>query len=130
MRRAHYEWMHLRFSDYKIVFKYNSDVFRITSQLKLCGDTIKDEGMLEKTVTAFHASNMILQQQYREKGLQKYSELISCLLVAEQHNDLLMKNHEVRPAGSAPLLEAHAVEAHGQSEIRQTNWGHDNVHRR
>ena len=61
---------------------------------------------------------MILQQQYREKGLQKYSELISCLLVAEQHNDLLMKNHEVRPAGSAPLLEAHAVEAHGQSEIR------------
>ncbi|TMX04737.1 hypothetical protein EJD97_005061 [Solanum chilense] len=30
------------------------------------------------------------------------------------HNDLLMKNHEIRPVGSAPLPEAHAVEAHGK----------------
>ncbi|XP_049410359.1 uncharacterized protein LOC125873465 [Solanum stenotomum] len=125
--RARYEWMHLRFQDYKIVIEYNSDVFRITSQLKLCGETIKDNDMLEKTLTTFHASNMILQQQYREKGFKKYSELISCLLVAEQHNDLLMKNHEACPAGSAPLPEAHGVEAHGQSEIRQNNQDHDNV---
>ena len=74
--------------------------------MKLCGETIKDEDMLEKTLTTFHASNVILQQQYREKGFQKYSELISCLLVAEQHNALLMKNHEARPTGAAPLPEA------------------------
>ena len=73
---------------------------------------------------------MTLQQQYREKGFQKYSQLISCLVVAEQHNDLLMKNHEVHPAGNASLLEAHAVEAHDQSEIRQNNQGHDNVRER
>ncbi|XP_049358893.1 uncharacterized protein LOC125823579 [Solanum verrucosum] len=125
--RAHYEWMHLQFQDYKTVIEYNSVVFRITSQLKLCGEVIKDEDMLEKTLTTFHASNMILQQQYREKGFKKYSELISCLLVAEQHNDLLMKNHEARPTGSAPLPEAHGVEAHGQSEIRQNNRGHNIV---
>ncbi|XP_015057683.1 uncharacterized protein LOC107003969 [Solanum pennellii] len=88
--RARYEWMHLRFQDYKTVIEYNS-------------------------------------AQYREKGFQKYSEMISCLLVAEQHNDLLMKNHEARPAGSAPLPEAHTVDAHGQSEIRQNNRGHDNM---
>ncbi|TMW86780.1 hypothetical protein EJD97_020893 [Solanum chilense] len=128
--RVRYEGMHLRFQDCKIIIEYNSIVFRITSQLKLCGETIKDENMLETTLTIFHASNMISQQQYREKGFQKYSELISCLLVAEQHNDLLMKNHKVHPAGSAPLSEAHAVEAHDQSEIRQNNWGHDNVHAR
>ena len=80
--RARYEWMHLRFQDFKTVIEYNSVVLRITSQLKLCGETIKDEDMLEKTLTTFHASNVILQQQYREKGFQKYSELISCLLVA------------------------------------------------
>ncbi|XP_015080952.1 uncharacterized protein LOC107024478 [Solanum pennellii] len=68
--RARYEWIYLRFQDYKT--------------------------------------------QYREKGFQKYSELISYLLVAEQHNDLLMKNHEARPARSAPLQEAHTVDAHGQ----------------
>ncbi|TMX00990.1 hypothetical protein EJD97_025449 [Solanum chilense] len=32
-----------------------------------------------------------------------------------------MKNHEARPAESAPLSEAHAVEARVQSEIRQNN---------
>ncbi|KAK4709648.1 hypothetical protein R3W88_004161 [Solanum pinnatisectum] len=88
---------------------------------------IKDEDMLEKTLTTFHASNMILQQQYREKGFKKYSELISCLLVAEQHNDLLMKNHEACLVRSAPLPEAHRVETHGQSDIRQSNRGHNNV---
>ena len=58
--------------------------------------------MLEKTFSTFHASNVLLQQQYREKGFKKYSELISCLLVAEQNNELLMKNHETRPSGSNP----------------------------
>ncbi|KAL3380094.1 hypothetical protein AABB24_000626 [Solanum stoloniferum] len=36
-----------------------------------------------------------------------------------------MKNHEARPARSAPLSEAHGAEAYGQSEIRQNNRGHD-----
>ncbi|XP_028772047.1 uncharacterized protein LOC114729229 [Neltuma alba] len=48
-------------------------------------------------------------QQYREKGFKKYSELISCLLVAEQNNELLMKNHEIRPIGSAPFPEANVT---------------------
>ncbi|TMW97293.1 hypothetical protein EJD97_005840 [Solanum chilense] len=38
-----------------------------------------------------------------------------------------MKNHEARTAGSAPLPEAHTIEAHDQSEIRQNNRGHENV---
>ncbi|KAK4737462.1 hypothetical protein R3W88_001159 [Solanum pinnatisectum] len=84
LSRTRYEWMHLRFQEYKT--------------------------------------------QYREKNFKKYSKLISCLLVAEKHNDLLMKNHETRPAGSAPLSEAHGAEAYNQSEIRQNNRSHDNVH--
>nr|XP_016447273.1 PREDICTED: uncharacterized protein LOC107772289 [Nicotiana tabacum] len=48
-------------------------------------------------------------QQYREKGLKKYSELISCLLMSEQHNTLLMKNHEARPTESAPFSEVNMV---------------------
>ena len=83
--------------------------------------------MLKKTLTTFHASNKISQQQYHEKDFKKNSKLISCLLVAEQHNDLLIKNHEAHPAGSAPLPETHVVEAHDQFEIRQSNRGHDNM---
>ncbi|XP_060186086.1 uncharacterized protein LOC132615496 [Lycium barbarum] len=89
--KARYNWIHLRLQDFKSIIEYNSAMFRITSQLKLCGETISDSDMLEKTFSTFHASNVLLQQQYREKGFKKYSELISHLLVAEQNNDLLMK---------------------------------------
>ncbi|KAK4714706.1 hypothetical protein R3W88_020613 [Solanum pinnatisectum] len=63
-----YEWIHLRLQDFKTICEYNSVVYKITSQLKLCGEDIKDEDMLEKTLTTFHASNLVLQQQYRERG--------------------------------------------------------------
>ena len=103
--KARYEWLHLRLQDYKSVFEYNLAMFRITSLLLLCGEKVTDEEMLEKTFSTFHASNVLLQQQYREKGFKKYSELISCLLVAKQNNDLLMKNHETHPSGSNPPLK-------------------------
>ncbi|XP_009798432.2 uncharacterized protein [Nicotiana sylvestris] len=120
--RARYEWIHLRLQDFKTVSEYNSTIFRITSQLKLCGKIVNDEDLLEKTLSTFYASNMVLQQQYREKGLKKYSELISCLLVAEQHNTLLMKNHEARPTGSAPFSEVNMVTTTQKSERRQNYY--------
>ncbi|XP_070001903.1 uncharacterized protein [Nicotiana sylvestris] len=55
---------------------------------------------------------MVLQQQYKEKGFKKYSELISLLLVVERNNDLLMRNHENRPIGSTPLPEVDEVYSH------------------
>ncbi|KAI3819804.1 hypothetical protein L1987_13656 [Smallanthus sonchifolius] len=104
--KARYEWLHLRLQDYKTVSEYNSALFRITSELKLCGEKITDEDMLEKTFSTFHASNMLLSQQYRERKFTKYSELISCLLVAEQNNKLLLQNHQARPVGASPFPEA------------------------
>ena len=68
--------------------------------------------MLEKTFSTFPASSMLLQQQYREMGFKKYSELISHLLVAEQHNDLLMKNHESRPTSSMSFPEVNTTNFH------------------
>ena len=65
--------------------------------------------MLEKTYTTFHASNVLLQQQYREHRFTKYYELIACFLIAEQNNELLLKNHQSRLTGSIPLLEANAT---------------------
>ncbi|GJT07375.1 S-type anion channel SLAH1 isoform X1 [Tanacetum coccineum] len=66
--KARYEWTHLRLQDFKSVSEYNSAMHRITSTLLLCGDTISDAEMLEKTFSTFHASNILLQQQYRAKG--------------------------------------------------------------
>ncbi|WP_216668075.1 hypothetical protein, partial [Proteus mirabilis] len=70
---------------------------------------ITDGEMLEKTYTTFHRSHITLQQQYRLRGYQKYSELISALLVAERNNELLIKNHQSRPTGSKAFPEANAA---------------------
>ena len=110
--KARYDWMQLRLQDFKSIHECNSAMFRITSQLKLCGETVSEIDMMEKTFSTFHASNVLLQQQYREKDFKKYSELISHLLVAEQNNDLLLKNHENRPTGSEPLPEVNEAYAH------------------
>ncbi|XP_028964640.2 uncharacterized protein [Malus domestica] len=59
--RAHYEWTHLKIQGFKSVAEYNSAMFKISSQMKLCGETIIEEDMLEKTFITFHASNMFLQ---------------------------------------------------------------------
>ena len=99
--KAHYDWIHLRLQDFKIVSEYNSALFKMSSSLR--EKKITDEDMLEKTFTAFHAFNVLPQQQYRERIFTKYLELISCLLVAKQNNELLMKNHQSRPTGSEPF---------------------------
>ncbi|XP_061993783.1 uncharacterized protein LOC133711696 [Rosa rugosa] len=65
--RARYEWPHLRLQYYSSVIDYNSAMFRITSQMNLCGETVTQAMMLEKTFSTFHASNMVLQKQYRER---------------------------------------------------------------
>ncbi|KAM6580901.1 uncharacterized protein LOC115695841 [Cannabis sativa] len=43
------------------------------------------------------------------RNFKKYSELITCLLVAEKNNELLMKNHQSRPTGSMALPEVNAT---------------------
>ncbi|GJY61483.1 hypothetical protein Tco_0462140 [Tanacetum coccineum] len=128
--KAHYEWTHLRLQDFKSVSEYNSAMHRITSTLLLCGDTITDAEMLEKTFSTFHASNILLQQQYRAKGFTKYCDLISCLLVAEQNDELLMKNHETRPTGVAPLPEANMATYNDYSGGRGRGYGRGRGRRR
>ncbi|XP_047331899.1 uncharacterized protein LOC124935510 [Impatiens glandulifera] len=60
--KAQFEWLHLCLQDFKSVSEYNSALFRITSKLKLCGEVISKVDMLEKTLSTFHASNVLLQQ--------------------------------------------------------------------
>ncbi|GAV74722.1 LOW QUALITY PROTEIN: hypothetical protein CFOL_v3_18202, partial [Cephalotus follicularis] len=96
-------------SRFQKVSEYNFTLFKIVSQLKMCGEVITEDILLEKTYRTFHASNMLLQQQYKLHGFTKYRELIGSLLIAEQNNELLLQNHESRPTGSAPLPEVNAT---------------------
>ena len=90
------------------------------------GEKITDEDMLEKTFTTFHASNMLLLQQYRECKFTKYFELISCLLVDEQNNELLQKNRQSRPTVSTPFPEANGTsfDKHTGNYVHGRGRGH------
>ncbi|XP_068319671.1 uncharacterized protein [Pyrus communis] len=61
-------------------------------------------------------------QQYRKRGFIEYNQLISVLLVAEQNNELLIKNHRCRPIGYAPFLEMNAASL----EVNATPSGGNN----
>ena len=88
--------------------EYNSALFDIVSRLELCGIKLTDAELLEKTFSTFHASNIVLQLQYQQRQFATYSNLIYVLLTTEKTNELLLKNHDHRPAGSKALPEAHA----------------------
>lgn len=121
--RAQYDWKHLRFQDYKTVDEYNSVLFKIVSMMELCGEKVTELEMLNKTFSTMHSSNMVLQQQYRERKFTTYTELIECLLLAEANNELLMKNSEMRPPGTAPLpdISKLAIEQKKESNLVHHN---------
>ncbi|KAF8087126.1 hypothetical protein N665_0598s0010, partial [Sinapis alba] len=112
--KAMYDLRSLRIRDYKSVDEYNSALFKIVSKLKLCD-----------LFHLSHTSNVLLQQQYREKGFQTYANIISCILLDEQNNELLMRNSELRSPGSTPLPEAHAA----TEAKKETNHVQDNGQR-
>ena len=87
---------------------YNHALHKLVNKLRLCGQKITDADMIEKTLSTFHADNIVLQQQYRNSKYLKYSELSEVLSVAEQMNEVLMNNHTARPTGSMAVPEAHA----------------------
>ncbi|KAK9724991.1 hypothetical protein RND81_05G113700 [Saponaria officinalis] len=89
--------------------------YGITSQLALCGEKVSDADIPKKKkkknliYQTFYGSQLLLSQQYRQRGIKKYSELTSCLLVAEQNNEILLKNHQSRPTGYDSFPEANAI---------------------
>ena len=114
---ARHDWQHLCFQDFKSVNQYNSEVCRIRSLLKFCKVELTESDLLEKTYWTFHATNIILHQQYRAHKFTKFSDLISILLIAEKQNQLLMRNHQARPTGSHATPEAYAI--HSRSQKRR-----------
>ena len=105
---ARHDLQHLCFQNFKSVNEYNSEVCGIRSLLKFCKVELTKSDLLENTYSTFHATNIVLQQQYRAHKFTKFSDLISVLLLAEKQNHLSMKNHQARPTGSNAVPEAHA----------------------
>jgi len=96
--QARTDWINLRVLDFPDFASYNSELHRITAQLRLCGQTITDAELIEKTLSTFPLATAILSQQYRNMKFKKHANLMSHLLPAEKHHQLLLRNVESRPA--------------------------------
>src|SRR5438128_12629017 len=93
--------------DFESIGEYNSAVHKMCSKLHFCHEPVSDEDLIEKTLSTFLPANRLLQQQYRNGKYTKYSALIHDLAQAEKLDELLTKNHQMRPSGTAPLPEVH-----------------------
>ena len=84
-------------------------------------EDLTETDLLKKTFSTFHASNMLLQQQYRDRKFTKFSELITML--AEKNNRLLIKIHQSHLIGSQhfPLPEANTSAFCGSNHRNQNN---------
>jgi len=75
------------------VSDYNHAVHRICSKLQFCEKEPSDADKIEKALSTMLPSERILQQQYRERNFQVYSDLIHTLLEAEKHSELMVWNN-------------------------------------
>ncbi|XP_019171086.1 PREDICTED: uncharacterized protein LOC109166647 [Ipomoea nil] len=66
--QAQFDWLNLRFQDFKSVTEYNSALHKVISKLKLCEQELSDTDLIEKTLSTFQANDLVLQQQYRAKN--------------------------------------------------------------
>ncbi|KAL6561117.1 hypothetical protein OROMI_016718 [Orobanche minor] len=103
------KWDEIRLLDYKRVNDFNEDMLRLKTHLNLCGKEITEDDMIQKTLSTFPTSALILANQYRleydNKRITTFSKLINLLQVAERHNEVLVNNNS-RPAGTKQIPEA------------------------
>ena len=99
---------------------------KLSAKLKFCEKEPTNVEKIEKTLSTMLLTQMIFQQQYRERGFTIYSELIKTLLQAKRHNELLLWNSNLRPMGTKPLPEVHANTQNKQQRNATNSSNHRN----
>ncbi|XP_074323052.1 uncharacterized protein LOC141659996 [Apium graveolens] len=102
---AENDWPNLRLQYFKNIRAYSSALFKISYRLIMCGEKVTEKRKIDKTLSTFHPNNINLAEMYMERKLTKFWDLLSTLLVAEHNHVLVIKNHQSRLTGSAPLPE-------------------------
>ena len=102
--QARTDWANLRILDFPDFVTFNSELHRIVAQLRLSGQRVIEVEMVEKILSTFPPAMAILSQQYRNMKFKKHANLMSHLLLAEKHQQLLLRNAE-----SCPAREVHTT---------------------
>ncbi|XP_050378313.1 uncharacterized protein LOC126795535 [Argentina anserina] len=102
-------WNEIRLLDYKRVNDFNSDMLRLKARLNCCGKELTENDMIQKTLSIFRTSALILANKYRleydNKRITTFHKLITMLQVSERHDQILLNNN-VRPIGTKKIPEA------------------------
>ena len=78
------DWIGLRVMDFPNFLVFNSELHRIVAQLRLCGGTINDTKMIDKSLSNSPPICVILAQQYRNMKFTTNSKLMSYLFVSRK----------------------------------------------
>ncbi|XP_002455742.2 uncharacterized protein LOC8074976 [Sorghum bicolor] len=114
--RVKREWQNLRYQDYKTVEDYNAKLYGIVTRMKLCGTTLTESDLIEKTLSTFHPKLTYLSRQYKKEKYKKYIDLSNALQQDQGEDEELMQNHLTRPTSSLSKPEAHAVSSSQKNE--------------
>ncbi|KAL6523639.1 hypothetical protein OROGR_017242 [Orobanche gracilis] len=104
-------------------------MLRLKARLHFCGKDITEDDMIQKTLSSFPTSALILTNQYRleydNKCITTFNKLINLLQVAEMHNEVLVSNN-VRPVGTKKVLDANYDKVKGGKKPNVQGTGHGN----
>ncbi|KAL6568965.1 hypothetical protein OROGR_000690 [Orobanche gracilis] len=131
LRELVVQWNDIRLLDYKRVNDFNKDMPRLKARLNFCGKDITEDDMIQKTLSTFPTSALILANQYRleydNNRITTFNKLINLLQVAERHNEVLVSNN-VRPVGTKKVPETNYDKV--KRYIGRGRGGSSNVMRR
>lgn len=85
------DWIALRLMDCESVAEFHSRLYATASQLRLCGVQLTEEDLIEKTLSTFPPRAHMLAQHYRNVGYKTYVDLMSALLLAEKHQQAVVR---------------------------------------
>ncbi|PRQ49455.1 hypothetical protein RchiOBHm_Chr2g0122131 [Rosa chinensis] len=93
-------WHSLCFCDFKSVLDYNSEALRFKSLMELCGQESIDAMLIEKTLSTFTVSTLMVAKNYRidvtARRITRFHELIGAMNVAKKHDNIFVKNYNSR----------------------------------
>ena len=81
----------------------NSELFRIATQLRHCGEELSKAQLIDKTLSTFPPILNVIVWQYKNMKFRLYSKLISALFLAETQQQIELKNAESKYARRSTL---------------------------